>query len=100
MFTNKHLKSRLWHFNMGDVLIDGHSSSDTFSDFKLFFIFLIGVDQFYDFFILQDVNVIYGLNFHVGFCKLGRGGAIVNLGTSLLVKPIINILSILGSITL
>jgi hypothetical protein len=85
---------------MGDVLIDGHSSSDTISDFKLVFICLIGVDQFYEFFILQDVNVIYGLNFHIGFCKLGRGGAIVNLGTSLLAKPIINILSILGSITL
>jgi hypothetical protein len=85
---------------MGDVLIDGHSSSDTTSDLKLVIICSIVVDQFYGFFILQDVNVIYGLNFHVGFCKLGRGGAIVNLGTSLLDKPIINILGILGSITL
>jgi len=100
MFTNKHLKSGLWHFNMGDVLIDGHSSSDTISDFKLVIICLIGVNQFYEFFILQNVNVNYGLNFHVGFCKLGRGGAIVNLGTSLLAKPIINISGISSSITL
>jgi len=85
---------------MGDVLIDGHSSSDTISDFKLVIICLIGVNQFYEFFILQNVNVNYGLNFHVGFCKLGRGGAIVNLGTSLLAKPIINISGILSSITL
>jgi hypothetical protein len=85
---------------MGDVLIDGHSSSDTINDFNLVIICLIGVDQFYGFFILQNVNVTYGLNFHVGFCKLGRGGAIVNLGTSLLAKLMISILGISGNITL
>ncbi len=55
MFTNKHLKFGLWHFNMGDVLIDKHSSSDTISDFKLVIICLIGVDQFYGFFTLQNI---------------------------------------------
>jgi hypothetical protein len=85
---------------MGDVLIGGHSSSDTTSDFKLVILCFIGVDQFYGFEILHNVHVIYGLNFHVGFYKLGECGAIVDLGTCLLVDPTINILVILDSITL
>jgi hypothetical protein len=84
---------------MGDVLIGGHNSSDTISDFELVVLCFIGVDQFYGFEILQNVHVIYGLNFHVGFCKLGECGAIVDLGTCLLADPTINILVISDSIT-
>jgi hypothetical protein len=84
---------------MGDVLLGGHNSSDTISDFKLVVLCFIGVDQFYGFEILQNVHVIYGLNFHVGFCKLGECGAIVDLGTCLLADPTINILVISDSMT-